>query len=183
MLNQRLFFCKHKWVGHFHFSPLICKFHFRISYCTFDFYFWIILFCFQFSYCYFSYFSGAIYSTKWQCFWHYFPGFLPSSFSMYAMSLSSGLFLLDKPAMTVTVAAVGVILGWPFSILAFLPVTFYSLARRFKQAFLAGAVTSVALLVSQWLAHFCWMYKVHACTCIIVTQSFKCLILSFLFFI
>ncbi|BBG96194.1 Alg9-like mannosyltransferase family [Prunus dulcis] len=74
-------------------------------------------------------------------------GFLPSSFSMYAMSLSSGLFLLDKPAMTVTVAAVGVILGWPFSILAFLPVTFYSLARRFKQAFLAGAATSVALLV------------------------------------
>ncbi|PQP93085.1 dol-P-Man:Man(6)GlcNAc(2)-PP-Dol alpha-1 2-mannosyltransferase [Prunus yedoensis var. nudiflora] len=73
--------------------------------------------------------------------------FLPSSFSMYAMSLSSGLFLLDKPAMTVTVAAVGVILGWPFSILAFLPVTFYSLARRFKQAFLAGAATSVALLV------------------------------------
>ncbi|CAL8150851.1 unnamed protein product [Prunus armeniaca] len=73
--------------------------------------------------------------------------FLPSSFSMYAMSLSSGLFLLDKPAMTVTVAAIGVILGWPFSILAFLPVTFYSLARRFKQAFLAGAATSVALLV------------------------------------
>ncbi|RXI02962.1 hypothetical protein DVH24_003040 [Malus domestica] len=73
--------------------------------------------------------------------------FLPSSFSMYAMSLSSGLFLLDKYTMAVTVAAVGVILGWPFSILAFLPVTFYSLARRFKQAFLAGAAISVALLV------------------------------------
>ncbi|KAE8691853.1 14-3-3 brain family protein [Hibiscus syriacus] len=36
--------------------------------------------------------------------------FLPSSFSMYAMSLSSGLFLLDKPAQAVTVAAVRVIL-------------------------------------------------------------------------
>ncbi|KAF2286113.1 hypothetical protein GH714_010468 [Hevea brasiliensis] len=72
--------------------------------------------------------------------------FLPSSFSMYAMSLSSGLFLLGKPAMAVIVAAVGVILGWPFSILAFLPVTFYSLARRFKQTFLAGAVTSIVLL-------------------------------------
>lgn len=67
---------------------------------------------------------------------------------MYAISLSSGLFLLEKPAMAVAVAAIGVILGWPFSILAFLPVTFYSLSRRFKQAFLAGAVTSLSLLVS-----------------------------------
>lgn len=72
--------------------------------------------------------------------------FLPSSFSMYAISLASGLFLLEKYAMAVAVSAAGVILGWPFSILAFLPVVFYSLARRFKQAFLAGAATSVALL-------------------------------------
>lgn len=75
-------------------------------------------------------------------------GFLPSSFSMYAMSLSSGLLLLEKPAMAVAVAATGVILGWPFSVLAFLPVTVYSLTIRFKQAFTAGAVTSVSLLVS-----------------------------------
>ncbi|KAK8333763.1 hypothetical protein V6Z11_A10G227700 [Gossypium hirsutum] len=74
------------------------------------------------------------------------PGFLPSSFSMYAMSLLSRLFLLEKPAWAVAVAAVGVILGWPFSILAFLPLTFYSLAKQFKQAFLSGAVTSIALL-------------------------------------
>ncbi|OAY54789.1 dol-P-Man:Man(6)GlcNAc(2)-PP-Dol alpha-1,2-mannosyltransferase [Manihot esculenta] len=80
--------------------------------------------------------------------------FLPSSFSMYAVSLSSGLFLLGKPAMAVVVAAVGVILGWPFSILAFLPVTVYSLARRFKQTFLAGAVTSIALLVLSVLVDY-----------------------------
>ncbi|KAH9723038.1 Dol-P-Man:Man(6)GlcNAc(2)-PP-Dol alpha-1,2-mannosyltransferase [Citrus sinensis] len=72
--------------------------------------------------------------------------FLPSSFSMYAISLASGFFLLEKYAMAVAVSAAGVILGWPFSILAFLPVVFYSLARRFKQAFLAGAATSVTLL-------------------------------------
>ncbi|KAL6202171.1 hypothetical protein ACLB2K_025881 [Fragaria x ananassa] len=72
--------------------------------------------------------------------------FLPSSFSMYAVSLSSGLFLLDKHAMAVSVAAAGVILGWPFSILVFLPVTIYSLARRFKLAFIAGAVTSIVVL-------------------------------------
>ena len=76
------------------------------------------------------------------------PGFLPSSFSMYAISLASGLFLLDEPAAAVAVSAVGVILGWPFSILAFLPVTIYSLYRKFKQALIAGAVTSVILLVS-----------------------------------
>lgn len=67
---------------------------------------------------------------------------------MYAMSLSSGLLLLEKPAMAVAVSATGVILGWPFSILAFLPVTFYSLSRKFKQAFAAGTATSVTLLVS-----------------------------------
>ncbi|MED6169975.1 mannosyltransferase [Stylosanthes scabra] len=72
--------------------------------------------------------------------------FLPSSFSMYAMSLASGLFLLDKPAASVAVAATGVILGWPFSILAFLPVTLYSLSRKFNRAFIAGAVTSIILL-------------------------------------
>ncbi|XP_004489031.1 alpha-1,2-mannosyltransferase ALG9 [Cicer arietinum] len=71
---------------------------------------------------------------------------LPSSFSMYAISLASGLFLLDKHAAAVAVSAIGVILGWPFSILAFLPVTLYSLYIKFKQAFIAGAVTSVLLL-------------------------------------
>ncbi|MCI18557.1 dol-P-Man:Man(6)GlcNAc(2)-PP-Dol alpha-12-mannosyltransferase-like, partial [Trifolium medium] len=74
--------------------------------------------------------------------------FLPSSFSMYAISLASGLFLLDKHAAAVAVSAIGVILGWPFSILAFLPVTLYSLYIKFKPAFIAGAVTSVILLVS-----------------------------------
>ncbi|CAN0921741.1 Dol-P-Man:Man(6)GlcNAc(2)-PP-Dol alpha-1,2-mannosyltransferase [Linum grandiflorum] len=73
--------------------------------------------------------------------------FLPSSFSMYAMSLSSGLFLLEKPALAVAVAAIGVLLGWPFSILAFLPVTLFSLFKRFKISFFAGAVTSLALIV------------------------------------
>ncbi|XP_050216377.1 dol-P-Man:Man(6)GlcNAc(2)-PP-Dol alpha-1,2-mannosyltransferase [Mercurialis annua] len=80
--------------------------------------------------------------------------FLPSSFSMYAMSLSSGFFLLDKPAMAVAVAAIGVILGWPFSILAFLPITFYALKRRFKQTFFAGAVTSAGALVLSVLVDY-----------------------------
>ncbi|KAL8131562.1 hypothetical protein AgCh_007481 [Apium graveolens] len=71
--------------------------------------------------------------------------FLPSSFSMYAISLSSALYLFDRPAMAVAVAATGTILGWPFSILAFLPVTIYSLIKKFKQAFLSGFITSVVV--------------------------------------
>ncbi|KAK9937864.1 hypothetical protein M0R45_014631 [Rubus argutus] len=59
--------------------------------------------------------------------------FLPSSFSMYAVSLSSGLFLLDKPAMAVSVAAA---------------------ARRFKQTLLAGAATSIVVLALSVLVDY-----------------------------
>ncbi|KAF5948634.1 hypothetical protein HYC85_014591 [Camellia sinensis] len=83
---------------------------------------------------------------------------LPSSFSMYAISLSSALFLFEKPAMAVAVAVIGVILGWPFSVLAFFPITIYSLIRKFKQAFLAGAVTSLLLLALSLLVDY-YHYK------------------------
>lgn len=72
--------------------------------------------------------------------------FLPSSFSMYAVSLSSGLFLLEKPALAASVAAAGVIIGWPFSVLAFLPVTGYCLSRKFKQVFVSAAAVSIGVL-------------------------------------
>ncbi|XP_010277032.1 PREDICTED: dol-P-Man:Man(6)GlcNAc(2)-PP-Dol alpha-1,2-mannosyltransferase [Nelumbo nucifera] len=84
--------------------------------------------------------------------------FLPSSFSMYAVTLSSALFLLQKPAMAVSVAAAGVILGWPFSILAVLPITCYSLVKKFKQVFLSGVATTVALLALSVLIDYCY-YK------------------------
>lgn len=75
---------------------------------------------------------------------------------MYAISLSSALFLMGKYATAVAVAATGVILGWPFSILAFLPVTVYSLIRRFKQAFISGALISLTLLVCKFFMFFFW---------------------------
>lgn len=68
---------------------------------------------------------------------------------MYAMSFSSALFPFGNLAAAVSIAAAGVILGWPFSILAFLPVTVYSLFRRFKYAFISGAVTSLGLVVNE----------------------------------
>lgn len=81
-------------------------------------------------------------------FFFFFVGFLPSSFSMYAVSLASALFLFEKYALAVSVAAGGVILGWPFSFLVVLPLTIYSLIKRFKQVFFYGLITSILVLVS-----------------------------------
>ena len=53
--------------------------------------------------------------------------------------------------MAVAVAATGVIIGWSFSVLAFLPVTVYSLLRKFKRAFISGAFMSITLLVHNLL--------------------------------
>ncbi|CAO2161523.1 unnamed protein product [Urochloa humidicola] len=81
--------------------------------------------------------------------------FLPSSFSMYAVTLSSALFLLEKYAAAVAVAAAGVILGWPFSILVFLPVTVYSLIRGpFGRVFLSGFLTSLSFLALSFVADY-----------------------------
>ncbi|KQK03255.1 dol-P-Man:Man(6)GlcNAc(2)-PP-Dol alpha-1,2-mannosyltransferase [Brachypodium distachyon] len=84
--------------------------------------------------------------------------FLPSSFSMYAVTLSSALFLLEKYTGAVSVAAAGVLLGWPFSILVFLPVTVYSLIRgSFKRVFLSGLLTSLCLLALSLVAdYYCY---------------------------
>ncbi|XP_010915516.1 alpha-1,2-mannosyltransferase ALG9 [Elaeis guineensis] len=84
--------------------------------------------------------------------------FLPSTFSMYAVTLSSALFLLEKYALAVSVAAVGVIIGWPFSILVVLPVTVFSLIRGgFKQVFLSGLLTSLSILaVSVFADYYCY---------------------------
>ncbi|KAJ3681870.1 hypothetical protein LUZ60_014443 [Juncus effusus] len=81
--------------------------------------------------------------------------FLPSSFSMYAVTLASALFLFEKYSSSVAVAAAGVILGWPFSVLVFLPIVFYSLKRgNFLRVFFSGFVTSVVLLGLSLLADF-----------------------------
>ena len=90
---------------------------------------------------------------------------------MYAVTLSSALFLLEKYAGAVSVAAAGVILGWPFSILVFLPVTVYSLIRgSFRRVFLSGLLTSLCFLVSKSLRNslfynmyeFDWSWQVYA---------------------
>ncbi|PKA51648.1 Dol-P-Man:Man(6)GlcNAc(2)-PP-Dol alpha-1,2-mannosyltransferase [Apostasia shenzhenica] len=86
--------------------------------------------------------------------------FLPSTFSMYAVTLSSALVLLQRYAFAVSVAAVGVLLGWPFSILVFLPVTIFSLLRgNFKHVFLSGLVTSVFVIALSVFADYYYYGK------------------------
>lgn len=85
--------------------------------------------------------------------------FLPSTFSMYAVTLSSALFLLEKYALAVSIAAAGVIIGWPFSILVVLPVTVCSLIRGgFKRVFLSGLLTSLSILTLSVVADY-YCYK------------------------
>lgn len=142
MLNQWLFFCKYKYVCTF-LSFSMLKQHYSFSYFSL---FNILLFMSPF------WLANFLCSMSFGVLW---PGFLPSSFSMYSVSLSSALFLLEKPAMAVSVASAGVILGWPFSILVVLPLTAYSLlSGRFKQVFLSAAATSLTILVRYNLYHF-----------------------------
>ncbi|XP_020593452.1 dol-P-Man:Man(6)GlcNAc(2)-PP-Dol alpha-1,2-mannosyltransferase [Phalaenopsis equestris] len=86
--------------------------------------------------------------------------FLPSTFSMYAVTLSSALFLLEKYASAVSVAATGVLIGWPFSILVFLPVTIYSLIKgSFKKVFLSGLITSISVIALSVYADYYYYGK------------------------
>lgn len=86
--------------------------------------------------------------------------FLPSTFSMYAVTLSSALLLLEKYASAVSVAAVGVLVGWPFSILVFLPVVIYSLIRgSIKRVFLSGLITSVCIIILSVYADYYYYGK------------------------
>ncbi|GLJ37297.1 hypothetical protein SUGI_0756550 [Cryptomeria japonica] len=81
--------------------------------------------------------------------------FLPSTFSMYAITLSSAALLLDRPATSVSVAAVGVLLGWPFSILTAGPLVVYALAiGSFKRVFLAGVTTSICMMMLSILTDY-----------------------------
>ncbi|KAG6546793.1 hypothetical protein Mapa_011739 [Marchantia paleacea] len=74
--------------------------------------------------------------------------FLPSTFSMYTLTLASAALLYRKPGTAVAVGAFGVLVGWPFSVLAAVPVVLYALATGgFLKVFMAGLTTSVFTLV------------------------------------
>lgn len=79
--------------------------------------------------------------------------FLPSTFSMYSMTFAVAALLSGKPRLAVAVAAVGVLLGWPFSVLAALPIVIYALTTGgFMGVFWVGLTTSACILVPLVLA-------------------------------
>lgn len=112
---------------------------------------------------------------KWHCDLQ-FSGFLPSTFSMYAITLASALVLLgDRHKTVVAVAAAGVLVGWPFAALAAAPLVVYSLmGGGFLHVFLAGLLTTLCTMVSLvfYITHsistslVCWLFLIAATKCL-----------------
>eukprot|EP00897_Mesotaenium_endlicherianum_P001191 jgi/Mesen1/11072/ME000099S10512 len=75
--------------------------------------------------------------------------FLPSTFSMCAITLAVAACLHRRPVAAVAVAAAGVLLGWPFAVLATAPIVLHSLfaTGRFWAVLAAGTCASVATLI------------------------------------
>ncbi len=93
-----------------------------------------------------------------------YSGLLPSSFSMYAITLAAALVLSGRRQQraTVAVAAFGVLVGWPFAAMAAAPLVVYSLATGgFLQVFCSGLITTICTMVCS---------KPYLCVC-----SFSCL--------
>lgn len=84
--------------------------------------------------------------------------FLPSTFSMYAITLASALVLLGgRHKAVVAISAAGVLVGWPFAALAAAPLVVYSLiSGGFFHVFLAGLLSTLCTMVLSVLAdrHF-----------------------------
>lgn len=70
---------------------------------------------------------------------------------MYTLTLASALWLEGKGGGSVGVAAAGVLLGWPFSVLATAPLVLHALffggVKGFRRVVGIGAATSVGVVV------------------------------------
>ncbi|GJP56522.1 hypothetical protein CLOM_g15586 [Closterium sp. NIES-68] len=70
--------------------------------------------------------------------------FLPSTFSMYAITWATSLAIQGRPAAAVAAAAAGVLLGWPFAGLAALPLVLHGMfTGAFIPVLASGAATTV----------------------------------------
>lgn len=99
----------------------------------------------------------GVYTTMLLCFtsgcFNASTSFLPGTFSMYCMSLAVAAILLEKPCLAVVAAVIGVLIGWPFSVLATLPIVIYALASGgFMGVVLAGLAATGCILVPSVLA-------------------------------
>ncbi|CAI5954829.1 unnamed protein product [Closterium sp. NIES-65] len=70
--------------------------------------------------------------------------FLPSTFSMYAITWATSLTIQGRPAAATAAAAAGVLLGWPFAGLAALPLVLHGMITGgFVKVVASGAITTV----------------------------------------
>eukprot|EP00240_Pyramimonas_obovata_P002015 CAMPEP_0118946516 /NCGR_PEP_ID=MMETSP1169-20130426/44333_1 /TAXON_ID=36882 /ORGANISM="Pyramimonas obovata, Strain CCMP722" /LENGTH=505 /DNA_ID=CAMNT_0006892505 /DNA_START=323 /DNA_END=1840 /DNA_ORIENTATION=+ len=78
--------------------------------------------------------------------------FLPSSFTMYTMTLATAALLLGRYHLVIAACAVGALLGWPFGALAMLPLCLYVLLvwrlRALKLAIFWAAVVVLPQLAA-----------------------------------
>ncbi|CAI5975209.1 unnamed protein product [Closterium sp. NIES-65] len=75
--------------------------------------------------------------------------FLPSTFSMYAITWATSLTIQGRPAAATAAAAAGVLLGWPFAGLAALPLVLHGMITGgFVKVVASGAITTVLVSVS-----------------------------------
>jgi alpha-1,2-mannosyltransferase len=68
---------------------------------------------------------------------------------MYTMTLAVAAAISGNPHLAVVAAASGVLIGWPFSVLATAPIVIYSLLTGgFVKTVLIGVATCIGILVS-----------------------------------
>eukprot|EP00250_Pteridium_aquilinum_P012965 c2104_g1_i1 orf=506-2251(-) len=79
--------------------------------------------------------------------------FLPSTFAMYTITSAIAALISGKPLLAVAAAVVGVLIGWPFSVLATVPIVIYSLlAGGLMSTIAVGIATSICILIPSTLA-------------------------------
>lgn len=79
--------------------------------------------------------------------------FLPSTFAMYTITSAIAALISGKPLLAVVAAVVGVLIGWPFSVLATAPIIIYSFwTGGLIRTIAVGIATSICILIPSTLA-------------------------------
>jgi hypothetical protein len=95
---------------------------------------------------------------------------------MYGLTASAAALLAGRPATAVALAAAGVALGWPFSILATVPLVLFGLfTGGFWRVFAAGAFASLGTLVREEFVLFLGGYALCLYISSLTTVSGGCL--------
>ncbi|KAH7331694.1 hypothetical protein KP509_20G046700 [Ceratopteris richardii] len=84
---------------------------------------------------------------------HSSTSFLPSTFSMYTMTISVAALMSGRPYLATIAAACGVLIGWPFCVLAAVPIVLYAIQMGgFKRTIVVGILSSMLIIIVSLLA-------------------------------